>query len=116
MNTTKPVRRILITIIALLVCTSSLSAADGPGLPAQVAQQPPKLELPPLPADGAGIYRVTLDQAVLGTPLLVYLDVKGGKVAKAMANPIDKMPLPCRRMPVNWRCKAAPLPARSRWM
>jgi hypothetical protein len=90
--------------MALAASTINLSSAVHadeakvgavPGLAAKVAQQqPPKVELPKLPADGSGVYRLSLNGAIGAAPLVVLLEVKGAQVVRAVALPIHSTRVP----------------------
>jgi hypothetical protein len=84
----------LAAVAAFTLNNLPVTGAEPPNLAAQVAQQAPKVELPKLPADGSGIYRLSLNGAMGGAPLAVLLEVKGDKVVKAVALPIHKTRLP----------------------
>ena len=74
-----------------------VNGAEAPNLAALVAQrQAPNVAVPPLPADGSGYYRLSLNGAMGAAPLVLMLDVKGSQIVKAVALPIhnNNMRLP----------------------
>jgi hypothetical protein len=86
---------ILAAVAAITLNNLPATGAEPPNLAAQVAQQQaPKVELPKLPADASGIYRLSLEGAMSAPPLVVLLEVKGDKVVRAVALPIHRARLP----------------------
>lgn len=67
--------------------------AKTPSPAGSILLPPPKVELPPLPADGSGIWRLHLEDGYPGsrtcraTPLWVVLQVEKGKVVSGVAFP-----------------------------
>lgn len=47
---------------------------------------PPKIDPPPMPVDGSGVYRLSLEGAI-GAPLIVLVEVRQGKLTRAVALP-----------------------------
>lgn len=87
--------RAWIALVAILVATTSgqtVGASEAAGLAGRLP--PPKVALPLLPADGSGIYRLSLDPMVGTIPLTVMLDVREGKVVGAVAMPVHQVSIP----------------------
>jgi hypothetical protein len=82
--------RIMILMFVALAA-GALRAAEPAKAPASaggIALPPPKVELPPLPVDGSGIWRLHLEDAGPGaTPLWIVMEVDKGKIARAVAVP-----------------------------
>jgi hypothetical protein len=83
----------MLTVMLAALAAGALNAAEAQstgGSPG-VVPPPPKVALPPLPADGPGIWRLHLEDCVPAvrvggpTPLWVILEVDQGKVARAAA-------------------------------
>jgi hypothetical protein len=69
----------------LAVLAHAAAGAPGTATPAKVAAAEPLAKPPPIPADGAGVYRLSLDRFGEVTPLVLYAEVRGGKAVQAMA-------------------------------
>jgi hypothetical protein len=85
-----------ITILALVaLAAGAVHAADSPkvGPVEAIVLPPPKAELPPLPSDGSGLWRLHLEDGYPGsracrpTPLWVVLHVENGKIVSGAAFP-----------------------------
>jgi hypothetical protein len=98
-TTPNPIVRIAILVIALAGTTGAVRRAEPAKAPASaegIVLPPPKVELPPLPVDGSGVWRLHLEDGYPGeahcgpTPLWVVLEVDKGKVQRAVALPIHQ--------------------------
>ena len=80
-----------VIVAAAAAATASESPKAGPAV--AIALPPPKVELPPLPADGSGIWRLHLEDGYPGsrvcrpTPLWVVLHLEKGKIVSGVALP-----------------------------
>lgn len=78
----------LATLAAAALTLQPLLATDAPAattLAQQVGATPARAALPALPADGSGVYRLQLDQALRGrSPLVLWIEVRPGKAMQGV--------------------------------
>lgn len=76
-------------LLICLVFVSVAFAAGTAGMPFNPSQLPaPKAEPAPIPDDGSGVYRFSLENAFEPTSLTVLLEVRDGKAVKAAVLPL----------------------------
>jgi hypothetical protein len=91
-------------LVALAAAAASSAEPQSQGGPPGIVLPPPKAALPAPPADGSGSYRLTFDGLLPGgysgsqpscdSPLVAYLDVRGGKVVSAIGHGLIKFDEP----------------------
>lgn len=88
MNRQRIYRNLVVAGLIALACIPERVAESGEGL-INASQLPsPRVELPAMPDDGSGVYRLNLDQALGKAPLTVVLEVQQGKVIQAVSLPV----------------------------
>ncbi|MEI7685447.1 MAG: hypothetical protein WCL32_10495 [Planctomycetota bacterium] len=72
-------------MLSLVLLTSLVAGRLVAGEIADPSRLPPPLApLPALPADGSGIYRLSLDRALGAAPLILHLEVEQGKATRGV--------------------------------
>jgi len=80
MNRQQFSRNFVLAGLIAVACSHERAAESGEGSFNLSHLAAPEVELPAIPDDGSGIYRLNLDQALGNAPLTVVLEVRQGEV------------------------------------